>query len=52
MAQQSLGFYNFNFVGSFFVGNFTIGTPEQTFTLLLDTGTSDVWVADQTWFLV
>lgn len=31
-----------------YVGNFTIGTPEQQFALLIDTGSGDTWVTDQT----
>ncbi|KIH65903.1 hypothetical protein ANCDUO_03766 [Ancylostoma duodenale] len=31
-----------------YVANITIGTPEQNFTIVLDTGTSDTWVIDYT----
>ncbi|KIH65905.1 hypothetical protein ANCDUO_03768 [Ancylostoma duodenale] len=31
-----------------YVANITIGKPEQTFTVVLDTGSPDTWVIDYT----
>ncbi|RCN52845.1 hypothetical protein ANCCAN_00840, partial [Ancylostoma caninum] len=31
-----------------YVANITIGSPEQTFTVVLDTGSPDTWVVDYT----
>lgn len=35
-----------DFFDLFYVGNITIGTPEQTFNIILDTGSSNLWIAD------
>ncbi|KAE9413081.1 hypothetical protein Angca_010226, partial [Angiostrongylus cantonensis] len=40
-SQPLMDYYD-----NFYIGNVTIGTPDQTLSLLLDTGSSNLWVID------
>ncbi|EYB87699.1 hypothetical protein Y032_0258g429 [Ancylostoma ceylanicum] len=42
LRSQSLTYY----YGSEYLGNITIGTPEQRFQVVVDTGSADFWVTD------
>jgi len=42
-GQQVEDFYDL-----FYLANITIGTPEQTFSVILDTGSANLWVPDST----